>query len=395
MTDANPGEIFTPHNATHRNSPDTYLQNARAQCPVSRASDVLYVVSRDEDVRRIFTDQQHFSSRGNFTLGEQDLEVPVPLITMTDPPVHTGLRKRLLKNFAPARLRKLEPEIAKVVADAVGELETQSGTVDLYDRYIKSIPTRVLYAFIGIPREMWDTVQEWADIINESLLSAPEETTEYARLTQYIGELVEERRSMPDNRHTDVLDNFCFADEGEREMSSFEVVMHIWQLLGAGTDTTRALMSNCVFRLLESHDQWDQIVADRSRLTNAIEESLRLDSPGTYMTRSVLSDVEIGGCPVQAGSKVYLSLQSANHDEKVWGDDSLEFNSSRAGAAAHVAFGNGIHACLGAPLVRIEARIAISALMDRFPNLYLAPGITWRNIDSYLFRRAEDIAVVL
>lgn len=196
---------------------------------------------------------------------------------------------------------------------------------------------------------------------------------EFAGLTGLIGELAHQRLIDADNRHEDVLDNLCFAEAAEAEMNLMEVVFHIVQLVLAGTDTTRALITNCVFRLLEQREQWEAVVADRSLLSTAVEESLRHDSPAQFMVRSVIDDVAVGGCRMEAGKKVYLSIQSANHDETAWGSDAHKYRADRPHATGHLAFGRGIHACIGAPSARIEAISAISALMHRFPNAVLAP----------------------
>src|SRR4029453_146619 len=127
------------------------------------------------------------------------------------------------------------------------------------------------------------------------------------------------------------------------------------------------LICNVFYRLLDSRKLWEAGLADRSLLPNAIEESLRMDSPAQFMVRSVVEDVAIDSSPVPAGKKVYLNIQSPNHDEKWWGDDSRTYRIDRPNASSHLAFGRGIHTCIGAPVARIEARIAIGALLDRYP----------------------------
>jgi cytochrome P450 len=113
------------------------------------------------------------------------------------------------------------------------------------------------------------------------------------------------------------------------------------------------------------------------------------------MVRSVVEDVTIASCPISASHKTYLNIQSANHDEERWGEDSRQYRLDRPNASAHLAFGRGIHTCIGAPLARIEARVAIGALLDRFPEMTLAPGATWVKCSAPLVRRIESVPVLL
>jgi cytochrome P450 len=178
-------------------------------------------------------------------------------------------------------------------------------------------------------------------------------------------------------------------------MPAVEIITHIFQLVVAATDTTRSLITNCVYRLLEQRDQWESVLADRSLLSMGIEESLRLDSPAQFMVRSVVEEVTVGSCAIDPGHKVYLNIQSANHDEQRWGEDSRRFRVDRPGATAHLAFGRGIHACIGAPLARIEARTAIAALLDTYPDMTLAPGARWVKCPGALTRRVHALPVLL
>jgi cytochrome P450 len=155
------------------------------------------------------------------------------------------------------------------------------------------------------------------------------------------------------------------------------------------------LISNCVWRLLEDPDRWDVVAANRDLLPAALEESLRRDSPAQFIIRSARTGGVLCGCPVEPGDKLYLSLQSANHDERRWGDDGDVFDSARQDVTGHLAFGRGIHACIGAPLARIEGLAAVGALLDRFPNMRLSRRAVWTNVEGAITRRPTEVLVDL
>jgi cytochrome P450 len=291
-------------------------------------------------------------------------------------------------------LRRLSPKIEAIVIDTLDKLPN-SGTADLYADYAHHIPAKVVYALIGIPEHSWTHIQSLADVIVATIPAPVHTMSEYLELTSLLTDLVVERRHDPSQRRQDVIDNLCFADDGETDMSDFEVTSHLFQLVVASTDTTRALIANCLYRLLEQPECWEAVKAERSLLPNAIEESLRRDSPAQFMVRTVAEDVTVARCPISAGHKLYLNIQSANHDESRWGMDSRTFRLDRPNSSTHLAFGRGIHSCIGAPLARMEARLAIGALLDRFPNMKLAPYGAWERDTGNLTLRVKSVPVLL
>jgi cytochrome P450 len=167
-------QFFNPLNPDHLADPDELMHASRIGCPVGQVSDTLYTVNTDAAVRQVFDDTVHLSNGGNFSVGAEDIKWPVTPVTNEDPPKHTALRARLLKNFAPARLRRLAPRVEAIVADCLGALPV-SGRIDLYAEYAHFIPARVLYALIGIPGTAWPEVQRQADVI---VATVPEPTHE-------------------------------------------------------------------------------------------------------------------------------------------------------------------------------------------------------------------------
>ncbi|MHA4854262.1 cytochrome P450 [Rhodococcus sp. MSC1_016] len=387
-------QIFDPLNPDHFPDPVPHLAAARERCPVSTPREGLHVLTHDSDIRGVLADTVTYSNKGNFSIEPEDVPLPFATITNADAPVHTELRNRLRKNFAPAHLRTLRAWVEGIVESAIAGLPAD-GEIELYERFVRVIPASVMHTFIGIPEESWAKAQDWGDIVVETVPAPLGELPEFGQLLGLLGGLVAERRARPTERSDDVLDNLCFAAPGERTMSDAEIVTHIFQLVVAGTDTTRSLIANCIWRLLEDPSRWDTVVADRTLLPNAIEESLRVDSPAQFLVRTRKVDGTIQGCPVSEGDKVYLSLQSANLDEATWGPNAGRFDPEREDAPGHVAFGRGVHACLGAPLARIEAIAAIGALMDRYPGMRLSPRATWVNTGGTITRRPREVLVAL
>ncbi len=174
-----------------------------------------------------------------------------------------------------------------------------------------------------------------------------------------------------------------------------EAVTHAVQLIAAGTDTTASLIANVVHRLFEDRRRVEELLADRSLVGRAVEESLRLDAPLEYVLRTATGPAEVGRERVERGDRVVVSLLAANRDEAAWGSDAGEFRLDRRPERAMLSFGAGIHLCLGAGLARLEARLLVEELLERFPGCRLAPGWRYKPSRSSMLRRPATLEVVL
>ncbi|MBB5159459.1 cytochrome P450 [Saccharopolyspora phatthalungensis] len=382
---------FNPLDAAHLNDPDGPLAVARTRCPVSFPRPNLASVVTDEDVRYVLSRPEVYSNRGNFAI-DGELELPAQLITMIDPPEHTELRGRLLRWFAPPRLRALRPEVERIVDKAMAGLPA-SGEVDLYESFVRAVPASVVFAFIGLPEHLWRDLEDWTDVINETMPEPLIDLPEMGNMIQAITEVVDRRRAGPPELR-DVIDGLLHPQSGEQELSNVAAVTHIMQLILAATDTTRSLILNTVYSLLAT-DQWQTLARDRSKVANAVEESLRLDTPLQFVLRTAVREDTIGDTVIPAETKVLISLQSGNRDEQSWGPDAEEFRLDRDAASAHLAFGRGIHTCIGAPLARLESVCALNALLDAYPRMSLSDSYQWEKVRAPMMRRPKNLLVVL
>jgi cytochrome P450 len=288
-------------------------------------------------------------------------------------------------------LRRLKPQVDAIV-EGVMETLPADRPVDVFQELAHVVPARVVYQLLGLPRTDWEKIQHWADEANDALPKQHPEAA--ARMRAYLAGLIE-RRTAAGERSDDVIDGFLHAGDEAPATVRDDVLQHVRQLIAAGTDTSSAMITNLIYRLLEDPTRWDAVRRDRGLVRSAVEESLRLDAPIQYTLRTVKKDARLAGCPVAPRDRVVVSLQSANWDEDAWGADAGTFRLDRPGGAGHIAFGSGIHGCLGAPLARIEGESVLNALLDRFPQARLAAGYAWEPVRTAQMRRPSNLMVEL
>ncbi|MDH6437098.1 cytochrome P450 [Streptomyces sp. SAI-144] len=388
---------YDPLDPAHHADPAARLAEARDRCPVSQPRPGVHFLARHDDVRDVLTAPETYSSVDNFALegAATTADLPAATITQLDPPDHTALRARLRRWFAPAVIRKQEPRVREIVSDVLDAWQPGE-KAELHHDLARQVPTRVVYAFLGLPEEDWERLHQWADAIDDILPKMPIDMPEFVALTRYLGEQFAARAAAPATGDG-VLDVLAHPADGEPQLTPAEAVIHAFQLIVAATDTTASLITNLLHELLADHSHWERLLADRSLIPTAIEESLRHDAPLQYVLRTVKQEREISGCPVKPGDRLAVSLQSANWDERAWGPDAADFSLDRpAGQATTMAFGYGIHTCLGAPLARLQARVVLEHLLERFPGLRLVPGYHREAPEGLLLtRRPARLDVVL
>ncbi|MFC7110135.1 cytochrome P450 [Nonomuraea rubra] len=331
-----------------------------------------YLVCRHADVRRVLTDPVRFSSaltplRGAGALdpGEAARMRAGQLIGL-DPPEHTRLRRMLTPEFTARRMRRLEPRITEIVQSALDDLEQAGRPADLVAHFALPVPSLVICELLGVPRADRAAFQDRATRLLDTSLPAEELAAVRREERAYLADLVARARA---DRGEDLLGTLV-REDGD-ELGADELVGVAGQLLLAGHETTSNMLGLGTLALLRHPDQLAMIREDPARIEPAVEELLRwLSISQSPPPRTTTAEVEVAGQVIPAGALVICSLPAANRDPAFAADpDRLDVTREPAG---HVAFGHGVHHCLGAPLARMELRIAFSLLLRRFPGLALA-----------------------
>jgi cytochrome P450 len=329
----------------------------------------VWMISRFGDVRTALADPR-LSKDWRWTLPpEQRAEAPatqIPMMILMDPPGHTRLRKLVSRSFTLRRMEALRPRVEEI-ATALLDALPADGRVDIMAEYAFLLPVFVICELLGVPAEDRDDFAAWSNVmIDES--TQEEAMAGAAKLHAYLSELIDAKRTNPDDALISAL--IEVADDDDR-LSQEELVAMAMMLLIAGHETTVNLIGNGLLALLTHPEQMALLQERPELMPSAIEEFLRWESPvHTAPVRFASEDVEYAGVTIPAGAVVSLSLAAANRDENRF-DDSEELRVDRD-AAGHVAFGHGLHHCLGAQLARIEGQEAIKMLIDRRPDLALA-----------------------
>ncbi|MGK5544386.1 cytochrome P450 family protein [Streptomyces sp. URMC 127] len=315
-----------------------------------------------------------------------------PNMLVLDAPDHTRLRKLVAKEFTPRRVEEMAPRVQQMTDELLDAMLAAPGRrADLVEALSFPLPMGVICELLGVPSLDRAAFRHWS---NTSLGAAPaEEKAVVAReVTAYLTGLVAAKRQEPGDDLLSAL--ISTADEDGDRLSPEELIGTAWLLLVAGHETTVNLISNGVLALLQHPAQLADLRADPGLLENAVEEMLRYDGPlETPTYRFTTEPIEIGGTLIPGGGELVLPVLADADRDPARFPDAGRFDIRRD-ARGHVAFGHGIHYCLGAPLARLEARIAISSLLERCPELALdahPDSLTWR--DGLLIRGPHRLPV--
>lgn len=380
------GEQFNPFHGAQLADPYPFYARARREEPVFYSPLTrMWYVTRYDDIVAVLKDPARFSSA-------QAVDVPLEYthetreamrtsylskgsLTNNDPPSHTRIRRMVNKAFAARQTADLEARVRSIAGGLIDQFAAR-GAAELVKELAFPLPMRVILNVLGAPEDDLATLKQWADdwIALVAVQLSPEQQREVVgRLLEserYWTGLIEERRARP---RDDLLSDLVKASqEEEPPVPLLQLINACAILVLAGHETTTNLLGHCVYRLLSMPDQWRLVCEDPTNIPRAVEETLRADTSVQALMRTTTEPVEVGGVALPKGAQVALLFASANHDEAYF-DDPARFDLRRADATRHIAFGHGIHFCVGAPLARLEVRVALELLIQRLPGLRLAP----------------------
>ncbi|MCY1081952.1 cytochrome P450 family protein [Archangium lansingense] len=296
-----------------------------------------------------------------------------------DPPDHTRLRTLVSKAFTPRRVEELRPRITAIAHRLLDGVQA-SGSMDLLDAFAFPLPVTVIAEMLGVPQEDQEQFREWTNVIVNPPTDGNMQTIETAGLqfAQYFQGLLARRRAEP---RDDLLSALLSVEEQGDRLSPRELISMLFLLLVAGHETTVNLIGNGIWALLTHPEQLERLRANPALIESAVEEMLRYRGPvETTTQRWAPQDLEFRGQVIPAGESVVASLLAADHDPEHFREPE-RFDITRE-PNRHIAFGFGIHFCLGAPLARLEGTIAINLLLERLPRLRLAEEparLRWRD----------------
>ena len=364
------------------------------------------VFVRYQDVRAILHDSRFSADRTRSTfLGALAAAGQLPLdpsqnvfgrtLLGLDPPDHTKLRRLVSKAFTPSRVENLEPRVT-VLTDELLDAFPRDGDVDLMTSLAQPLPVLVISELLGLPTADRDRLKKWSDGVALLLdpFPAPAAVAVFqesvAELDTYMRAQFEQRRRHPTG---DLIGALVAARDGDDVLSDDELFSMVVLLLAAGHETTTNLLGNAVMALTRHSDQRSVLDQGPAIVANAVEELLRFDPPVQRTSRVATVPVVVGGVELAPGDLAFLVLAAANRDPAVFASPE-RLDLGRPNARDHLSFGHGIHHCLGAPLARLEARVGLSRLYQRFPHLEAdLDGGTWRS--SIVLRGPERLPVHL
>jgi cytochrome P450 len=417
--------IYDPFSEAHRNDPYPAYAELRRHSPVTKIEKTgFYAVARHADVLYVLRHPELFSSTAMLSVMANGIEgrmdggtlppaemarvaevlksMPIQINEMVaarsliavDPPVHGPMRSLVNRGFTPRHIATLEGRIRSIARASLDALEGERDA-DLVSRFFVPLPVTVISELLGVEPDRADDFKRWS---NCAVAAATGGATEIgpadvleaiSEQSAYVLHMIEERRRRPQD---DLISTLIRAQDGETALNPAEVLMFTLLLLVAGNETTTNLLGNTLLALMAHPDELARVQREPDRIPALVEESLRYDAPIQCLFRRAMRDVELSGVAIPAGSTVLPLIGSANRDESVF-PDADRFDVSR-NAQGHLAFGLGLHFCLGASLARLEARIALEELLPRFARFeQLEPHVDY--VDSYLLRGPKRLPLRL
>ena len=399
--------------------PYPHYRAMRDQAPVleldgamlGRAGERVFAVSRHEDVKRILHDSATFSSQFGSSSAKPSPELRerlrevvadgwpnVSTLLTEDPPSHTRYRRLVSMAFTPRRVARLEPALRTICEELVDGFD-RAARVDFTEQFAVPLPIAAVATILEIPDTRRSDFKRWADssvaaigraISDDERVAAERDIMEQQHY--FVSELDARRAEPRDDFLTDLLNAELPADDDIEggPLDVPEMLSIIRQIQVAGSETTASLLADLMVQLADHPDEWEKLKADPARAPRVVEEGLRWASPNQGLFRIVREDTEIAGTPIPKGSTIWVMYGSADHDDRVF-DDPEAFDPHRERLNSHIAFGHGIHFCLGAALARLETVVALTVLSARLDTIQVVEPDTLRYGSSFILRGLEHV----
>ncbi|QUJ77105.1 cytochrome P450 [Sulfitobacter albidus] len=372
---ANPPDRFTDNPFPHY---DDLLENS----PVTPQPDGSYLIVRHADLNAIYRDTATYISdkkqafAPKFGPGSPLYVHHTTSLVFNDPPLHTRVRRIMTSALTPKALARMEPGLIDTVDHL---LENLPQTPDLIEDFASTIPVQIIGNLLDIPMSERGPLRDWSlailgvlePTLTDAQLRAGNEAV--SDFSAYLQGLIARRREVPGDPETDVLTRLIAGDK-EGQLTEVELIQNCIFILNAGHETTTNLIGNGLALLHDNPDQKQRLVEEPRHIDTAIEEILRVASPNQFGNRETAAEVTIGGHRIAAGCNLHLCIGAANRDPEVF-ENAEVFDIARR-PNRHLAFAGGPHVCVGLTLARMEGRIAISRLLNRFPDYHLLPDRT-------------------
>jgi cytochrome P450 len=379
---------FSPFSQIYLADPYAELEKRRKGQPVFYAEDLgCLALTRMEDVSEVFKNPTLFSSENVqdpiSPVCDEAIQVlstegfdPIPVMSNSQRPDHTRVRKYTQAGFSGRRMRILEPYIRERCETLVDAMLATGSPAEFVSNVGYPLPGETIFRLIGFPESDDQKIKSWSGNRLAFMWGRPsdDEQVEVAEnllaYWRYCVEFVKMRKDNPADDFTSEL--LADHQENPEDLTYKEIESVIYGLSFAGHEIVTNFLSNSLICLFSNRAQWDEICKDSSKIENAIEEVLRHNSPQTSWRRVANEDTEIAGIKIPAGTQIFLSLASANNDDEEFPDPRV-YDIARENASKHISFGRGIHFCLGARLATLEANIALETLTKKVPSLDLVP----------------------
>ncbi len=363
-------------------NPFPYYDALRTSAPVKLMPDGGYLLTRFRDCEAVYKDPATFSSdkKQEFKPKFGDTKVyehHTTSLVFNDPPLHTRVRKLILGALVPRAISEMEPGLVRLVQKLLDEMaakERAGGTVDLIEDFASAIPVEIIGNLLDMPQADRGPLRGWSlkilgalePVISAEQLQAADKAVR--EFLAYLEQLVADRKKHPGDPHTDVLTRLLGDIDGER-LTHTELLQNCIFILNAGHETTTNLIGNSLVTLSRWPQQKAELIAHPDLTKPAIEEVLRFESSNQLGNRITTADTELGGIRMPKDTRITIGIGAANRDPEVFADPH-SFNIRRA-PNRHLAFGSGVHQCVGLSLARLEGRVAVELFLQRFPGYVL------------------------